>query len=327
MSFPPVLVADIGGTNARFALVGRQGEILDQATMPTASFAGPAEAARAFLDMAGKEMAPRRAAFAVACPVRGDRVTFTNSPWDFSASAVRDELALDDLRVVNDFTAAALCVPHLASRDRYAIGGGEAVAWAPVAVLGPGTGLGVSALIWPQPGGAPTALATEGGHVTMAAADDAEAAVLAVLRRNGHVSAERVLSGAGLVNLYRALAELGGGCAEPLAPDQITSRAVAGECPFCASALDMFFAMLGTVAANLALSVGATGGVYLAGGILPRFAEAFRASRFRGRFEDKGRFSAYLAEIPVWLITHPQPAFLGLAGLFREPGMSPGPLR
>lgn len=317
MSSPPVLVADIGGTNARFALVGRHGEIMRKATLPTVSFAGPAEAARAFLETAGEGMAPCRAAFAVACPVHGDRVTFTNSPWNFSISAVRGELGFDDLRVVNDFTAAALSVPHLAPQDRYAIGGGEAVAWAPVAVLGPGTGLGVSALIWPQPGGEPVALATEGGHVTMAAADDAEAAVLSVLRRNGHVSAERVLSGLGLVNLYRALAELGGQVAEPLTPDQISSRAIAGECPLCGSALDMFFAMLGTVSANLALSVGAKGGVYLAGGILPRFAEAFRVSRFRGRFEDKGRFSTYLAEIPVWLITHPQPAFLGLAGLLR----------
>ena len=251
----------------------------------------------------------------MACPVLGDAVALTNSHWRFGIDAVRQSLGVERLEVVNDFQAVALSVPHLTPADWMALGGGEPVAGSPIAVLGPGTGLGVSALI-PQPDGGWSALATEGGHRTMAPADEMESRVLDWLRaQGGHVSAERVLSGAGLVHLHAALAAVTGedrGCATP---DQVSSQGLSGACPVCQQALAMFFAMLGTVAGDLALTYGATGGVYLAGGILPRMPQALAQSAFHARFLEKGRFCKYLAPIPVRLITHPQPAFAGLAGL------------
>jgi glucokinase len=310
------LIADIGGTHVRFALVGAAGTT-DTMVMRCADYPGPAEAANAYLAAVGPATAPRAAAFAVASPIAGDRVDLTNSPWGFSIEGVRQGLGLDRFAVVNDFTAVALSVRHLGSADVVKLGGGEPLADASIAVLGPGTGLGVSALV-PSPLGEWVALATEGGHVTMAATDDREAALLAWLsKRFGHVSAERVLSGPGLVNLYEAVAALSGRPAVYTTPDAVSQRGLDGSCPLCREALATFFAMVGTVAGNLALSLGSRGGVFVAGGILPRMVEAFRASAFRSRFEAKGRFQAYLSPVPVFLVTHPHPAFVGLAGLVK----------
>lgn len=317
MTGEPGLIADIGGTNARFALA-RPGQPPTHAlTLRCVDYGGPDDAALAYLRrMAGGDR-PSRGAFAVASPVGGDIVDMTNHPWTFSIEAVRDRLGLDRLAVVNDFTAVALSVPLLGDQHRRRIGGGAGAPDTPIAVLGPGTGLGVSGLIRHQ--GRWLALATEGGHVTMPAADDRESDVLGWLRGLfEHVSAERVLSGPGLVNLYTALAELEGREAEALSPDVVSGRALAGSCPICREALEMFFAMLGTVAGDLTLTLGARQGVYIAGGIVPRLLEAFLASGFRRRFEQKGRFRDYLAPVPAYVVTHPYPAFLGLAGLVQE---------
>lgn len=313
----PGLIADIGGTNARFALSLPGQEAQSARVLACAAYRGPAEAAAAYLDQIHPAERPRRAAFAVASPITGDVVDMTNHPWTFSIAETRNSLGLDSLKVVNDFTAVALSIPRLGDADHVAVGGGKAVPGAPIAVIGPGTGLGVSALV---PAGSQwTALATEGGHVTMAAFTEREADVLERLRRDfDHVSAERVISGPGLVNLYNALSQLSRRKPEALTPDIISERGLSRSCPVCAEALDMFFAMLGTVSGNLALSLGARGGVYIAGGIIPRMIGAFTASAFRRRFEDKGRFNDYLGAIPVQVITHPYPAFLGLAGLVEE---------
>lgn len=313
------LIADIGGTNARFALVGEDGETQEIVVLRCADHAGPHEAASAFLAKVRPPAAPEWAAFAVASPVTGDVVDLTNHPWRFSIEDVRRKLGLRRFSVVNDFTAVALGIPHLGSQHRVQVGSGEAVADAPIAVLGPGTGLGVSALI-PTAGGEWIALATEGGHATMPACTEREDLVIGRLRAlYGHVSAERVLSGPGLVNLYTALAMLGGQpVTSPPRPDAISRHALDGTSEICRQALDMFFAMLGTVAGNLALSLGARGGVYIAGGIIPRMIDALAASGFRRRFEDKGRFDGYLADIPVYVVTHPYPAFPGLANLVRR---------
>jgi glucokinase, proteobacterial type len=319
MTVPVSLIADIGGTNVRFALVSPEGVPGETTVMRCADHAGPAEAAEAFLGTAGGGRRPARAVFAVASPITGDVVDLTNSAWRFSIAAVRTRLGLERLEVINDFTAVALSVRHLGPEHALGLGGGQPVEGAPIAVLGPGTGLGVSALVRDEAGHW-TALATEGGHVTMAAASEREDAVLAWLRRRfGHVSAERILSGPGMVNLYDALAALRGVPAAYTGPDAVSQRGLDGSCPVCRETLDMFFAMLGTVAGNLALSVGARGGVYIAGGILPRMRDAFARSDFRRRFEDKGRFGDYLRSIPAWLVTHPQPAFLGLAGMAGRP--------
>ncbi|MFM2041977.1 MAG: glucokinase [Pseudomonadota bacterium] len=304
------LIADIGGTNARFALVGPDGAH-GEAVLTCADHPSLQDAARAYLAGRGLTALVKRAAFAVASPVTGDVVRMTNLPWEFSIATVRAELGLDRLDVINDFTAVALAVPELAMGDRVQIGRGDALADAPIAVLGAGSGLGVSALV--RSGGGWTALATEGGHVTMPAVDDREVAVLAVLRRHWpHVSAERLLSGPGIVNLHEALATIDGRPSPALTAAEISTRALDGSDPACGETLGLFCAMLGTVAGNLALSIGARGGVFVAGGIAPKILPFLQDSRFRDRFEAKGRMSAFLGPIPTYVVVHPYPAFLGL---------------
>jgi glucokinase len=308
------LLADVGGTNARFALQRRGARPSELRVISDDRYSTLAAAAKAYLEAVGG-VRPRVAAFAVASPVIGDRIALTNRAWSFSIKALRETLGLDALHIVNDIEAVALALPALGGKDRIAIGGGRAKPGAPIGVLAPGTGLGAAALVWHR--GVAVPVASEGGHVTMPAADDAEAAVLDWLRRDlGHVSAERVLSGQGLINLHRALAALAGGAHEPaLDPAEVTRRAGADAHPIATATTAMFSAMLGTVAGNLALTFGALGGIYIAGGIVPKLGAAFDAARFRARFEDKGRFQPYLARIPTWIVTHETPALLGLAAL------------
>ena len=312
MSDGLALVADLGGTNVRFALVQPGSlDVQGLTSFPCSRFATLSDAVRHYLG--GRVVG--RAAIAVAAPIAGGDVVMTNSSWSFNVENLQRELGLLQLQVVNDFTATALAIPHLPPADLLAVGPGQAVRFSPIGVLGPGTGLGVSALI-PLADGGYTALESEGGHVTMSAVSDLEAEVLAILRHKfGHVSAERVISGQGLANLYTALAQLAGRTGETLPPDQVTAQALARSCPVSIQALDMFFAMLGNVAGNLALTVGAKGGIILAGGILPRMPQALLASRFRSQFEAKGRFCPWLAAVPTHLIRHPDPAIIGLAGL------------
>jgi glucokinase len=312
------LVADIGGTNARFALTDAPFDEDHVKALKTAEFPGLADAARAYLDLTGARTRPRSAAIAVASPITGDRVEMTNNAWSFSIAALERTLDLDRLEVVNDFAAIAYAVPHLGERDSVGVGTGKAIPGEPIGVIGPGTGLGVAALVpvcrddW-------IALASEGGHVTMAATDDREAAVISALRRRvGHVSAERVLSGPGLVNLYRTLADLDGHPPESLNPAEVSERALGESCPISTQALELFTGMLGNVAGNLALTLAARGGIYIGGGIVPRLGSTFAISPFRHRFEDKGRFRAYLSTIPTRVILHAFPALVGLKGLLAK---------
>lgn len=322
MSDLPLLLADIGATNARFGLV-RDGALNESRILACAYYDSPADAALAFLaDIPAADL-PRQGAFALAGPVLGDEVTMINRGWTFSLEGTRKALGLDRFVAVNDFTAVALAAPRLGPADMMKVGGGTAVSGAPIAVLGPGSGLGVSGLL-PRPGGVLgkggpekggwIALSGEGGHATMAACDDREAEVLAALRaRFGHVSAERVLSGPGLSALYAALAEVNGDLLSE-APEaaEITAAGMSGSDALAVETLELFCALLGTVAGNLALTLGAAGGVLVAGGIVPRLGERFARSPFRARFEDKGRLRPYLEKIPTAVITHPLPAFLGL---------------
>lgn len=311
------LLADIGGTHARFALA-REASFGAAVTLQTADYDGPGAAIRAFLERARPAAPPSVAALACAGPVERGRVRLTNSDWRIDGNELRSELGLEDVTVVNDFAAVAWAVPAFAPADLRLIGGGEAADGAPVVVLGPGTGLGVAGHV-PYRGG-DTVVVGEGGHVSMAAVTDREAAVLAAARAElGHVSAERFLSGEGLVRLYRILARLDGVEAPERAAAEITDAATADDCPLCGAAVDMFCDMLGTVAGNLALVFGARGGVYVAGGIVPRLGDRFAASRFRERFEAKGRFRDYLAPIPTAIVVHPEPAFLGLMRVLDAP--------
>jgi glucokinase len=301
------LIADIGGTNARFALAGPDGRPHDEQRLLVADFPGPVEAARAYLG--GRKV--RDAVFAVATPVHSDRVALTNSPWTFSVRATREALGLDRFVAINDFTAQALAVPRLAPDERVQIGGGEPHGDA-IAVIGPGTGLGVAGLIRVRGDWHP--IASEGGHVSFVAHDEREAAVLRELqRRFGHVSNERVLSGPGLVNLATALAALDGAEFDATDPKEVARRASTGECGFCREALERFSSLLGAAAGDLALLFCATAGVYVGGGLCKRLGGVFDAARFGAAFVAKGRFEEYLSAIPVYLVIRRDPGLLGAA--------------
>jgi glucokinase len=312
------LLADIGGTNARFALELGPGRIGHIEVLACASHATLADALRAYLALPSVAAAGtiRHAAIAIANPVMGDMVRMTNHHWEFSIEAMRRECGFDSFVVVNDFEALAMSLPRLGEGDKRQVGGGAPIAGAPVGLLGAGTGLGVSGLIPAAAGQGWTALRSEGGHVTFAPANPTEVAILQYAWREfEHVSAERLLSGAGVELIHRALAQHRGIAAETLDAAEISRRALAGECALCDEVLETFCGVLGTVAGNLAVTLGAQGGVYIGGGIVPRLGERFGRSCFRRRFEQKGRFAAYLAAVPTYVITAEYPAFLGVSAI------------
>jgi glucokinase len=305
------LMADIGATTTRCALLDDKGQELAPETFENADFTGLEGVLRIYLDHRRASDQPSRAALAVAAPIVGDEVQMVNIGWRFSQNALKQTLNLKRLQVVNDFAAIAWALPQLTAADIVQIGSGDSVPRTTLAALGPGSGLGVSALVPAADGWA--VMSGEGGHVSMPAATREEQDAIALLRDrfDGHCSAERVLSGPGLVNLYVALAELAGRGRPTVTPEDVTNLAKQGE-PLARKTLAMFFAMLGTVAANLAVLSGARGGVYIAGGIVPRLVAELHKSEFRARFENKGRYRDYLAAIPTHVITAPLPAFLGL---------------
>lgn len=313
-SRPARLLGDVGGTNARFAWQDTDGAPLqDILAIPTGNHPSISGAIGKYLRDTGRE-APPWCAIGIANPISGDEVRMTNSSWSFSISALKKELGFERLVVLNDFTALALAIPALPTEKLHRLGGGDAVENAPIGLIGPGTGLGVSGLIPNRGNDGWTPLEAEGGHATLAATTPREAQVLDLLRaRFGHVSAERAVSGQGLEAMYLALCELDG-VAKPdsKVAEDVSARALDGSDPQCVEALDLFCGFLGNVAGNLALTIGARGGVYIGGGIVPRLGDAFKRSRFRAMFEDKGRFRDYLAAIPVFVIdSKVSPALLG----------------
>lgn len=310
----PRLLVDLGGTNTRCALNIGGDELRVVRKVKNRGYDGLEAVLREYLADLPPEWGPRVGALAVAAPVTGDRIRLTNLGWEFSVETLQDALALDRLVVVNDFTAVAMALPWLPPESLLKVGPGDPVPGRARAVLGPGTGLGVSGLL--PAGDRWIPLSGEGGHVTLPATDDREAAVIAMIRqRQGHVSAERLISGSGLVNLYAALKTLTGGIAEQTAtPERISELADEGD-EIAREARGLFFDFLGTVAGNLAMSLGALGGVYIAGGIVPKMQAAFAASDFREKFEAKGRYRDYMAAIPTWLVTEQVPAFRGLAAI------------
>lgn len=305
----PRLVADVGGTHVRFAsqlLAG--GPLQARASYPCADFPGLWEVMQHHLQAQGLER-PRACAIGIATVITGDQVQMTNRHWAFSIATLQRSLGAERLLVINDFTALALALPVLAPQDRRQVGGGPAVEGAPIGLLGPGTGLGVSGLLPGVGGGAPVPLAGEGGHVTLVSFEPEEEAVLKHLQqRFGHVSAERALSGPGLENLHQALAEVRGQAGQARCAAQITAASDA----LAHDTVQLFCSLLGSVAGNLALTLGARGGLYIGGGIVPRLGERFDRSRFRERFEAKGRFRDYLAAIPAFVVNvSDQAALLG----------------
>ena len=324
------LLADIGGTNARFAWQAGPGQpLVDELQLACDAHVSLQDAIAHYLRQTGRQ-APPDCAIGIANPVTDDRVTMTNRDWSFSIEGLRAALGFERLLVMNDFKALAVALPSLRPEELHRIGGTDApVPGAAMALVGPGTGLGVATLV-PTPVGA-VAVDGEGGHVTLAAFDVDEAAVIAWLRRRyGHVSAERVLSGPGLVALHAAACHLNGVDAADLSAADIValasldegvnepSAAIAEASPAqircCAQALRWFVGFLAGVSGNHALSVGARGGVYLGGGIPPRILGTLRQPFFRERFEAKGRMGDYLRRIPVYVIdARSPPALRGAA--------------
>jgi len=305
------LMADIGATSTRCTLLDDQGGEVAPEVFENANFTGVAGVLGVYLDHRRASDRPKRAALAVAAPITGDEVQMINIDWRFSQRELRQALGLKRLQVCNDFAAVAWALPQLGPADLVQVGDGQGAPRTTLATLGPGSGLGVSALVPATDGWA--LLTGEGGHVSMPAQTREEQDVIAVLRERfgGHCSAERVLSGPGLVNLYVALAELAGRGQPTVKPEDVTNLAKQGE-PLARKTLNMFCAMLGTVAGDLAVTTGARGGVYIAGGIVPLIVDLLRKSEFRARFEAKGRYSNYLAAIPTLVVTAPLPAFRGL---------------
>ena len=320
----PWLVADIGGTNARLGWVdGPGGDVRHVRTLPVAGHAHPHDAVNEYLDLVrplvNGAAPPRRAALAVATAVGHDEIAFTNSHWRFSASALQQALGLERLQVLNDFEALALSLPRLGAGQLRAIGHALPRPEGTLAVIGPGTGLGVGGVTRTRHGW--VALPGEGGHATLAPSDEFESAVLAAARtRFEHVSAERLLSGIGLPVLHASVAEALGRRAELLPAELIVEHGLSHADEVCARTLETFCAMLGSFAGSVALTLGARGGVYVGGGIVPRLGEMFFASRFRERFEAKGRFRGYLQSIPTALITDTLAALTGAAFAIEQDG-------
>lgn len=315
VSFPRLL-GDVGGTNARF---GWQTEatsgIEDIHVLPCAEHATMADAIRAYLTKAGKPM-PAAAAFGIANPVTGDQVRMTNHHWHFSILALQKDLGLAQLKVINDFTALALSLPDIPAEHLIQICGTRAVEHSPVALIGAGTGLGVSGLLPAGPAGQWLPIAGEGGHITLAAHSMMEYQLIELIRqRYGHVSAERILSGQGLVDLYMALRQLKALPAfEVTSAAEVSTRGLSEQDAIALEAMNLFAGWLGSVAGDLVLTLGARGGVYLGGGIVPRWLGWFEHSAFKSRFTAKGRFAAYLQDVPVWVIHAPDsPALWGAA--------------
>ncbi len=306
------LLADIGGTNIRFALLAEGAARPEREfSLRCADFDGLEQAARHYLSRAGKPDISE-AAIDVATAITGDLIKLTNSPWAFSIEQTKRQLGLQRLLVLNDFTALALSLPALEAGEIRQVGRGAAVQGAPIGLIGAGTGLGVSGLL--QCEGHWIPLQGEGGHTAFSPADEREDAVLGVLReRFGHVSTERLASGPGLVNIYRALSVLDHDVPRELDPEDIADHGMRGEDPRCQEALTLFCSVLGTAAGNLVVTLGARGGLFIGGGIVPKLGDWFDRSPFRARFEHKGRFSSYVAAVPTFVILAENPALRGLA--------------
>jgi len=312
----PRLLADIGATHARFALETAPGVLRGVAVLRCDDYPGIVPLLNAYLlDHRAEKI--QHAAFALANPINGDLISMTNRDWQFSTDAVRRTLGLSTLLIVNDFTALAMAIPALPPDQMLQVGGGKAAAHSVIGVLGPGTGLGVSGVI-PTIDGFVT-LGSEGGHMNFAPADEREFAILQFAWREWpHVSNERLISGPGMELIHRALAHRNGVDAPARTSAEIITGALEEQDALCLEVLECFSGMLGGAAANLAVTLGSFGGMFIGGGIVPRMADWFVTSPFRTRFEAKGRFTDYLAQIPTFVIMTPNPAFQGVASILSE---------
>jgi len=304
------LVADIGGTNLRIGTIDKKSSISHLELYRCSEFSGLADIIKNYLSKIDTSNAIINACFAIACPVDNDLISMTNLPWKFSKTELQHSLNLTQMYFINDYTAIAHAVPMLSNEQKIQIGTGKVIQGKPISICGPGTGLGVANVIsvndqWISLGG-------EGGHVDFAPTDELEIKILNyLLTKYEHVSYEQVLSGTGLQQIYQALMTIDGKNPEPLKAKDITHKAINNECEVCKKTLNKFCEILGSFAGNLSLTLASFGGVYIAGGIVPRFVEYIKNSNFRSRFEAKGRFEFFNQAIPTFVITEPQPGLLG----------------
>ncbi len=315
------LLADIGATNARFALL-EGSDLVASETYAVADHASPVDAARVFLAGPAAGHRPDRALLAAAGPVHDGRVALTNASWIVDPDRIAKGLNMRHVQVLNDFEALGWALPALRPENLVMVGTPRGEERGTMAVLGPGTGFGLAASAYGRQD--EIVLVTEGGHATLSSENRREDAIILALRQQQHhVSVESVLSGSGLIHLYQAIARTDGKTVPPRDNSEIIQHALAGDCAVSRETLELFCAFLGGAAGNIALTLGARGGVFVAGGIVPRFTDFLQQSAFRERFEAKGRMSAYLTRIPTAVIVHPTPAFIGLAYLATRAGADP----
>ncbi len=318
----PAIVADIGGTNGRFGLVtgeNESGYIIEQVKVYQVDKYPSFEDMVAVYMNQLNDIPVSAACFAIAGPISGDIVQFSNVQWSFSQSALASRFGFQYFEVINDFFAVAMACQALREGHLIQLKAGQPKPKGIKAALGPGTGLGVAGLAFHSGLWAP--IPCEGGHVNISPATPLECELIKVAMLNhGHVSAETLLSGPGIVNLYQSLAQVHGQRPNnSLSGKDITTQALANEPDIlCHETFDVFCSLLGSFAGNLALTFGASGGVYLAGGILPQFVDFVRHSSFVERFSEKGNMSHYLKNIPVYIIDHPHTAFVGAAGWLKQ---------
>ncbi|WP_448211653.1 glucokinase [Colwellia sp. MEBiC06753] len=315
------IVADIGGTNLRIGIANDSGSTEHLTVYQCADYSGLEQVVADFISKFELTDKIINACFAIACPVENDLIKMTNLPWQFSKSELKQNLNLNKLLLINDFTAIAHAVPMLGEQQKVQVGRGKVVAGKPISICGPGTGLGVANLVndndkW-------ISLSGEGGHVDFAPIDEQEIAILNfLLTKYQHVSYEQLLSGLGIEQIYQGLLSYNDKPVVTLAAKDITAKALEESCDICQETLAQFCRILGSFAGNLALTLGSFSGVYIAGGIVPRFIEYFEQSEFRKRFEEKGRLSGFNQNIPTFVVTESQPGILGAAAYLLQDNAS-----
>ena len=310
------LVADIGGTNIRLAIADLATlEIERVQTYRCADFDNIDGAIEQYLSFLDFEV--HFACLDVACPVTGDKVDLTNNHWCFSQRELANKFGFEKLIVINDFTAIAMAVPQLSDDAKEQIGGNKAQENKPIAIYGAGTGLGVAHLV--NVAGKWVPLGGEGGHVDFTPTDDEQIAILKELKKKyPTVSAEQLLSGLGLVQIYQSLCAIEGVEEQNYQPADISNHAIDQSDPMAEKTLAVFCRILGSFGGNLALTMATFGGVYIAGGIVPRFIDYLKKSEFRDKFEAKGRFRPFVSGIPVYVVTEPQPGLIGCAAYLKQ---------
>ena len=317
LNSPFALIADIGGTNARFALI-REGSLDPRfiVNLSVDDYVSIDLAIDAYLTQVDA-VTPTKFCIAIACPTHNDSIKMTNNGWAFSKEALRQRFNLERLDVINDYAAMAFAAANLTEDQVVQVGQGEPLDNFPIAVLGAGTGLGVSGLVRAK--GLSMPVVSEGGHVDFAPTTEQEIEILRWLMRHyDHVSAERLVSGMGIQNIYHALADLRDEKVEAISPAAISQLALVSSDRLALDTLEQFCQIYGSVAGNLALSYGAQGGVFVTGGIVPRMLDYFQTSGFRERFTAKGRFSDYMSTIPTYVMVAEQPGLIGAAAALQS---------